>query len=360
VIHGGRRKLAWTAISPLTVITVITGPPGTGKSQTVTAILADAWRRGETALLSSANNTPIDDVINNKAAVVDEALVLRTGNAEKRQQVGSRLRELVSRAPARSVDPAASALTQTTVARHQMTHVLPQRAEVARDVLHTAIHRDDTRARLWGTEQAPPDLMRVLIRSRAARTWWGWLRRRRTHRLLELAGITNPAATAGQVLEWWIPRIPLTRRSDACPPFCRRTRTILLTWQTNQRWQIASIATVRNRVLDGLSTGTESLIKLVDVLTDDLPRREAIEQAMAHVKGWATSALSTRPHGVPRRCFWTNTTAATQRSSSIATSTSTTTSSRSLPRSPAKVIHRAAWNGMRSLVALNLDAPAAR
>lgn len=42
-------------------------------------------------------------------------------------------------------------------------------------------------------------------------------------------------------------------------------------------------------------TGTESLIELADTLAEDLPRREAIEQAMAHVKGWATSALSTRP-----------------------------------------------------------------
>lgn len=102
--------VAWAATAPLTVIT---GPPGTGKSQTVTAILADAWQRGETALLSSTNNNPIDDVIDKKAMPVDEALVLRTGSAEKRQQWGSRLRELVSRAPARSVDPAASALTQT-------------------------------------------------------------------------------------------------------------------------------------------------------------------------------------------------------------------------------------------------------
>jgi len=66
--------------------------------------------------------------------------------------------------------------------------------------------------------------------------------------------------------------------------------------QTNQRWRIASIATVRNRVRDGFATGTESLIKLADTSAEDLSCREAIKQAMAHVKGWATSTMSTRPN----------------------------------------------------------------
>lgn len=290
--------VAWAATAPLTVIT---GPPGTGKSQTVTAILADAWRRGETALLSSTNNTPVDDVIDKKAVAVDEALVLRTGNAKKRQQLGSRLRELVSRAPARSIDPAASSLTEATLARHQMAYVLEQRGEVARDVLHTAIHREETRAMLWTTEQAPPALMRAPIRpraARAARTRWRWLRRRRTHRLLELAGITNPATTARQVLDW-------VDSDDAFDQAERRLSTFLRTNpqnlvdlfdQTNQRWRIASIATVPNRVRDGFATGTESLIKLADSSAEDLSCREAIKQAMAHVKGWATSTMSTRPN----------------------------------------------------------------
>jgi len=158
VIHGGRRKLAWAATAPLTVIT---GPPGTGKSQTVTAIFADAWRRGETALLSSANNTPIDDVINNKAAAVDEALVLRTGNAEKLQQVGSRLRAFVRRAPARFVDPAASALTPTTVARPQMTPVILQRAAGARYATTTAIQPVEARSAL--DRNSPEPRLRVSV-----------------------------------------------------------------------------------------------------------------------------------------------------------------------------------------------------
>jgi hypothetical protein len=144
--------LAWAMTAPLTVIT---GPPGTGKSQTVTAILAEAWRRGQTALLASTNNTLVDDVVDNKAAMVDEALVLRTGNTKKRQQLGSRLRELVCQVAARDVDPVASSLAEATVARHQMACALQQRAELERDLLVSAIRRDEARASLWADGQRP-------------------------------------------------------------------------------------------------------------------------------------------------------------------------------------------------------------
>ncbi|MGH3972376.1 MAG: AAA domain-containing protein, partial [Pseudonocardiaceae bacterium] len=290
--------LAWAATAPLTVIT---GPPGTGKSQTVTAILAEAWRRGQTALLSSTNNTPVDDVIDNKAAMVDEALVLRTGNVEKWQQLRSRLGELVCRVAARAVDPAASSLTQATLARHQVVHLLQLRAEVARDMLHAAVRRDEARAELWDYDQRPPDSMRALIRTRAtkaARTWWGWLRRRRTSRLLELAGITNSAVTVRQVLEWADSEDAFNQAEQRLSAFQHTNPHDLghLFGEENQRWKTASIAAVRNRVRDGFATGAKSLINLADTLTEDLPRREAIEQAMAHAKGWATSALSTRPN----------------------------------------------------------------
>lgn len=291
--------LAWAATAPLTVIT---GPPGTGKSQTVTAILADAWRRGETALLSSTNNTPVDDVIDNKATAVDEALVLRTGNAEKRQQLGGRLRELVARASARSVDPVASSLTQAMYARHELSNKLGQRAEVDREALRTAIHRDETRTWLWGTDQQrPPDSMRASIRRRAVkadRVRWRWLRRRRTNRLLALAGITNAAATARQVLDWADSETAFEQAERNLSHFLRANPGDLVDLfdQANKSWQLASVATVRNQVRGGFAAGRESLIALADALADDLPWREATERAMAYVKGWATSALSTRPN----------------------------------------------------------------
>ncbi|WP_141999917.1 hypothetical protein [Amycolatopsis cihanbeyliensis] len=48
-------------------------PAGNRQNQTATAIMADAWRRGETVVLSSTNNKPVDDVVTSKATQLDRA-----------------------------------------------------------------------------------------------------------------------------------------------------------------------------------------------------------------------------------------------------------------------------------------------
>ncbi|HEV2782700.1 MAG TPA: AAA domain-containing protein [Actinophytocola sp.] len=291
--------LATAATAPLTVIT---GPPGTGKSQTVTAIMADAWLRGESVLLSSTNNTPIDDVIDNKARTVDEALVLRTGNADKRQQLGARLRQLVAAASDRAADPAGPTLPETTHARHLTTHLLQQHAEVGQAVLEAARGRARARSWLWGSDQpprlaVPPAALRPRA-VRAERTWWGWLRRRRTRRLLDLAGITNPVATAGDVRAWVDAEAAVDRAGRNLTLFQRSTPPDLLEEhrRTGRRWRAASVAAVRNRIRDGVTSAGAAMLELADVLTRELSGREALARVMAQVKGWATSALSTRPN----------------------------------------------------------------
>jgi len=291
--------LATAATTPLTVIT---GPPGTGKSQTVTAIMADAWLRGETALLSSTNNTPVDDVIDNKAGTVDETLVLRTGNAEKRQQLSSRLRQVVATAAKRSADPAGAALTKTAHVRHRTAHLLQQRAEVAHLLLDAARQRAQTRSWLWGDDKPPRLTMSsVALRSRAVRaerTWWRWLRRRRTRRLLDLAGITNPAATAPDILAWADAEAAVEQTERNLAHFLRSTPHNLLEefGQMSKQWRAASVAAVCNRIRDGIASGRSAMLELAEALAEDLPRREALARVMVHIKGWATSALSTRPN----------------------------------------------------------------
>jgi hypothetical protein len=246
--------LAVAATAPLTVIT---GPPGTGKSQTVTAIMADAWLRGETVLLSSANNTPVDDVIDNKARAVDDALVLRTGNAEKRQQLGPRLRELVDAAATRSVDPDGETLPSATYNRHQAARMLQQRAEVAQALLDAARRRVRATTWLWGTDQPPALLVSLdTVRAKAARaehTWWRWLKRRRTRRLFALAGIVNPRATAGEVVLWVDAerdveqvgqRLARFMGTEPWDPFEAFSHT-------SKAWQSASVAAVGNRGCGG-------------------------------------------------------------------------------------------------------------
>ncbi len=289
--------LASAATAPLTVIT---GPPGTGKSQTVAAIVADAWLRGETVLVTSTNNTPIDDVINDKMLRLDEALILRTGNIDKRRELGARLRDLVGRVPQRPPEAVRNSLQVASLIRHRAARILEERARVEQAVLATAERRDRARAVVWGEQQPPSgDLARVRSSAeKACRTRWRWLKRRRTMACLLRAGIQDPSITAEQIRDWvaaedsfraaWreLTTMQLARSVDAVANFK----------EAEDNWLVASRATTRARVRERFAAGAELLNQLADVLTDELPRREAINRAMGYVSGWATSALSTRPN----------------------------------------------------------------
>ena len=59
-------------------VSVITGPPGTGKTQLVVNAVAGAWARGETMLVTSVNNTAVDVPTERAAEAVCPGLLLRT------------------------------------------------------------------------------------------------------------------------------------------------------------------------------------------------------------------------------------------------------------------------------------------
>ena len=293
------RALAAASNAPLTVIT---GPPGTGKSQTVAAIVAGAWLRGETALVTSTNNTPIDGVITDKMLPLDPGLILRTGNADKRRELGARLRELLEELSKRQPNEPLVDLPGATLARYQATSVLEKRARLEQAVLVTAQRREQAREPLWGSQPPPPIDRPPLQRSaeRACRTRWRWLKRRRTQACLTRLGLQDPSVTAEHVRDW-------VRAEDA---FAAAWQDLMTFQQAHpadsaierfeeaeHRWRSVSRTTVQDHVRNGFTAGAQALQELADALNDeDLSRREAIEKAMAHVRGWATSALSTRPN----------------------------------------------------------------
>lgn len=281
-------------------LTVVTGPPGTGKSQTVAAIVADAWLRGETVLVTSTNNTPIDGVINEKMRPLDEALILRTGNADKRRELGARLRELVDRVPRRPLEATTIALEEASLLRHRASRTLEERARVEQAVVETAERRDRAREALWGEQQPRSDDL-AMVRSlaeKACRTRWRWLRRRRAGACRERAGIRDPWVTADQICDWFNAEDSFRSAWQALVAFQdgNPVGTVVGFGEAEATWLLASGAATRTCVRERFVTGAEALKHLADVLTDELPRREAIERAMAYVPAWATSALSTRPN----------------------------------------------------------------
>lgn len=80
-------------------LTVITGPPGTGKSQVVTAILINAAREGWKVLFTSKNNKAVDVVEHRVNGLCDKPLVLRLGAKEQQKSLAEKLSHMLSTQP---------------------------------------------------------------------------------------------------------------------------------------------------------------------------------------------------------------------------------------------------------------------
>ena len=61
-------------------LTSVTGPPGTGKSQIVVSMIADAYMRGQTVLFTSRNNKAVDVVEHRVSDLSTNPLMIRTGS----------------------------------------------------------------------------------------------------------------------------------------------------------------------------------------------------------------------------------------------------------------------------------------
>ncbi len=62
------------------LLTAVTGPPGTGKSQIIVSMIADAYMRGERVLFASKNNKAVDVVEKRVTALAENPILIRTGS----------------------------------------------------------------------------------------------------------------------------------------------------------------------------------------------------------------------------------------------------------------------------------------
>lgn len=80
-------------------LTVITGPPGTGKSQVVSAILVNAAWRGLRVLFTSKNHKAVDVVFNRVNALAPRPTMLRLGTQALHEQLAQHLSSILSSRP---------------------------------------------------------------------------------------------------------------------------------------------------------------------------------------------------------------------------------------------------------------------
>lgn len=82
-------------------LTVITGPPGTGKSQVVMSILVNAAWRGQRVLFASKNNKAVDVVMERINSLSPQPIMLRLGTRALQEELSNQLTAILS---ARSTD----------------------------------------------------------------------------------------------------------------------------------------------------------------------------------------------------------------------------------------------------------------
>src|SRR5258706_6424336 len=120
-------------------LTVVTGPPGTGKSQLVANLIASAWASSQSVLLVSTNNQAVD-VACARAQYIHTGLVIRTGSKENRDKARETLESLLSSSAS-----------------------LPDRAAVVADLEATRLRCDEARTQLESRSVAESRLAAVLL-----------------------------------------------------------------------------------------------------------------------------------------------------------------------------------------------------
>ena len=95
-------------------LTVITGPPGTGKSQVVTSLLINAAFQGKRVLFASKNNKAVDVVEERVNSLGSRPVLLRMGANEHRSRLAEYLSSLLS--------ATATADDQATYQEHRSVH----------------------------------------------------------------------------------------------------------------------------------------------------------------------------------------------------------------------------------------------
>ncbi|MBT2452740.1 caspase family protein [Streptomyces sp. ISL-43] len=79
-------------------LTVATGPPGTGKSEVVTAVVATAVAAGQSVLVASTNNEAVN-VVAERCDAIAPGLLMRTGNSEALLAEAKKLERLLTEPP---------------------------------------------------------------------------------------------------------------------------------------------------------------------------------------------------------------------------------------------------------------------
>ena len=275
-------------------LTVITGPPGTGKSQVVAGAVANAWLANRTVLLASTNNAAVDVAVD-RTALVHSGLLLRTGSQLHRELLQERITHARSKSASfsGSVAPLQKKLHLAALHRTSLLGLLAEISAIESSMTRAVLAAEDAANEVWGASTPPLllDSSIVLARARSLTSAWlfpGWRRRR------FLQSISAPSSfTMEQVIAW---AEPCSEFEGLRPKVLQKHEELSAIPATlahlDGAWTSASQEAVQAVVSTRFTSRAETLSSLTGRSTGSAERAAATERAMSCARGWACTALS--------------------------------------------------------------------
>ena len=292
-------------------LTIVTGPPGSGKTELVVNAVCNAWLDGQKVLVTSTNNAAVDVAVDRAAERVFSGLLIRTGNRDAREDVPARIRDACdAAAPILACSPSSPGTLSEIVDERAGLFADLERLNAAEGELLELAHELDSvekelnnAARLLWHHGAPPvarrDSRRIEDRADRvlnARFLRGFRSRRLRKRLHCLQSVPISRIHTWARLEQ--KRSSLSRRIEALRQTCARIENSVgdvtaAAPALDQQWAEISRNAVRQHVATTFHPQSTDLARYSRTAARADALREDIAATLGTIQGWACTALST-------------------------------------------------------------------
>ncbi|MEU0049012.1 AAA domain-containing protein [Streptomyces sp. NPDC006309] len=308
-------------------LTVATGPPGTGKSEVVTAVVTTCVAAGQSVLVASTNNEAVN-VVAKRCDDIAPGLLMRTGNAEALEREAAKLERLLAEpveASRRGSATVGGELRNTRSTADRLWAQAAHRVGEETRLLELLRDREERAAGLelalpllegaWAAdEDGPAALGRWADRARktAEARWWqlGAWRRGRALAALVSAGAEQPEGAGPAWPEWATGRPVPPELLESLAEIVTVEREVRELVRRQGDWDEEGLKASRLATAEALSglaaelsraLSAESLDRATGLMNQRLQalrRRSGYQRSqknlMTHIKGWAVSTHSVR------------------------------------------------------------------
>lgn len=291
-------------------LTVVTGPPGTGKTQLVVNAVANAWLDGDKVLVTSTNNGAVDVAVNRAQKDVSSGLLVRTGNRGVREQVPDHIAAALAQAAAHRGNQAAARaqLKRVATERTELMEKLARLDELDAELLQIVEEQEklglalkEAAYALWPAE-SPPQLpissREIEHRARHLLQTW-WFRRFRARRFCRQLGCRKTAPLE-QLIAWAQIEQRIAKRTSQLEAGRAERRQLKAAVgdpaasmrAADQKWAAASLYAIRTDAATRISSGADRLAAFGTIPANSDRFKRAVGNSFHHLRGWACTALT--------------------------------------------------------------------